>query len=110
MRARKFPSIQKGLPMKYSTTLFSRSVSRICVLVLGIGVAASLATWSRRVSAQSQSLSDISVLKSTDNATAIPGGQIAYQIVVTNGGPDDANNVRLSDPIPTHTNLVSASV
>jgi len=61
------------------------------------------------VSAQSQNLSDISVLKSGDE-TAVPGGQITYEVLVTNGGPDEASNVRLSDPIPTHTTFVNAVV
>lgn len=93
--------------MKYSATLSSRSVSRAWILILAVAFAATLATWSRRVSAQSQSLSDISVLKEGPES-AVPGGQITYEVVVTNGGPDDANNVRLSDVIPTHTTYVSA--
>ena len=95
--------------MKYSATLPSRSVSRACILILAVAFAATLATWSRRVSAQSQSLSDISVLKEGDE-TAVPGGQITYEVIVTNGGPDEASNVRLSDQIPLHTTYVNAAV
>jgi uncharacterized repeat protein (TIGR01451 family) len=95
--------------MKYSATLWSRSASRVYVLLLGIALIAIVAICSRGVSAQSQNLSDISVLKSTDNETAIPGGQITYQIVVTNGGPDPADNVLLSDRLPSHTTFVSAN-
>src|SRR5215813_12813271 len=93
--------------MKYPATLSSRSVSRACILILVVTIAATLATRSRRASARSQNLSDISVLKSGDE-TAIPGGQIRYEMVVTNAGPDEASNVRLSDPIPTHTTFVNA--
>jgi len=74
-----------------------------------IALTACLGTWSRSVSAQESAVSDISVLKSGDE-TAVPGGQITYQVVVTNGGPDDAANVVLSDPLPAHTTFVSASV
>jgi uncharacterized repeat protein (TIGR01451 family) len=38
------------------------------------------------------------------------GGQNNYEIVFTNGGPDDAANVVLTDPLPQHTSFVSASV
>ena len=95
--------------MKYPATLSSRSISPASILILAVAFAVTLGTWSRRVSAQSQNLSDISVLKSTDYDTAIPGGQISYEIVVTNGGPDAADNVVLSDPLPPHTTFVSAN-
>lgn len=112
MRARESSYEKKGLKnMKYSATLSSRSVSRGRVLFMGVALAAALATWSPLVSAQEPPpVSDISVLKSTDDETAVPGGQITYQVVVTNGGPDSANNVRLSDPIPAHTTFVTATV
>src|SRR6185437_11067174 len=89
--------------------LFSKSTFRTHLLVLIIALTACLGTWSRSVSAQESAVSDISVLKSGDE-TAVPGGQITYQVVVTNGGPDDAANVVLSDPLPAHTTFVSASV
>src|SRR5215468_10668924 len=95
--------------MKYSETLWSRSASRVYVCLLGIALVATLATWSRRVSAQSQKVSDISVLKSTDQDSAIPGGQVPYEIVVANAGPDAADNVVLTDPLPPHSTFVSAS-
>lgn len=95
--------------MKYPATLFSRSVSRAYILILVVAFAVTLGMWSRRVSAQPQNLSDISVLKSTDYDTIIPGGQISYEIIVTNGGPDAADNVVLSDPLPPHTTFVSAN-
>ncbi|MFL6211364.1 MAG: hypothetical protein ACJ74W_21125 [Pyrinomonadaceae bacterium] len=55
------------------------------------------------------SSADISVSKTGDD-TAPVGGQISYSIVVTNGGPDDATGVVLSDAIPAHTTFVNASV
>jgi len=95
--------------MKRSALLFSTPVFRTYSLILLIVLAACLTTSSRSVYAQSAPLSDISVLKSGDE-TATPGSQITYQVVVTNGGPDDADNVVLSDPLPAHTTFVSASV
>src|SRR5262249_18035908 len=95
--------------MKRSASLSYRSVSHAFILILVIAFATALAIWSPPVSAQGPAVSDISVLKSGDE-TAVPGGQIQYQVVVTNEGPDVANNVRLSDPLPTHTTYVNATV
>jgi uncharacterized repeat protein (TIGR01451 family) len=36
-------------------------------------------------------------------------GTISYNLVVTNGGPDDATNVTISDPLPANTSFVTAS-
>ena len=52
---------------------------------------------------------DLTVSKSGDE-TARVGGQITYDLAVFNGGPDNAVNVVLTDPIPEHTTFVSASV
>src|SRR5207244_3505856 len=43
---------------------------------------------------------------STDPITA--GTDLTYTIVATNGGPDDAANVTVTDPIPAGTSFVSA--
>lgn len=50
---------------------------------------------------------NITVTKSGDEAVRV-GGTITYNLVVTNGGPDEAVNVVLTDPIPAHTTFVSA--
>jgi uncharacterized repeat protein (TIGR01451 family) len=50
---------------------------------------------------------DITVTKAGDEAARV-GGTITYNLVVTNGGPDTATNVVLTDPIPEHTTFVSA--
>ncbi|MFL6331888.1 MAG: hypothetical protein ACJ754_00935 [Pyrinomonadaceae bacterium] len=50
---------------------------------------------------------DLTVTKSGDEAARV-GGTITYNLVVTNGGPDTATNVVLTDPIPEHTTFVSA--
>ncbi len=55
------------------------------------------------------SSADLTVSKSGDEAAAV-GGLITYNISVFNGGPDNATNVVLSDPLPAHTTFVSASV
>ncbi|HEX8853729.1 MAG TPA: hypothetical protein VF754_09595, partial [Pyrinomonadaceae bacterium] len=51
---------------------------------------------------------DLTVTKSGDE-TARVGGTITYNLVVTNGGPDAASNVTLTDAIPAHTAFVSAT-
>ncbi|HEY0430984.1 MAG TPA: hypothetical protein VGC61_04175, partial [Pyrinomonadaceae bacterium] len=79
-----------------------RSISRliplalICVACLGIGGVA------RGTTPGGKGKADLTVAKSGDEA--IPrGGQITYSIVVTNGGPDTALNVVVTDPIPANT-------
>ena len=52
---------------------------------------------------------DLTVTKTGDE-TARVGGTITYNLTVSNGGPDSATNVVLSDPIPANTTFVSASV
>lgn len=52
---------------------------------------------------------DISLTKTGDKSVPV-GGQITYQVVVSNAGPDDATNVVVTDPIPAHTSFVNASV
>lgn len=55
------------------------------------------------------SQADLSVSKTGDDTAPI-GGTISYNIVASNGGPDNASNVVVSDPIPANTTFVSASV
>ena len=52
---------------------------------------------------------DLTVTKSGDE-TAPVGGTITYNLVVSNGGPDTATNVVLTDPVPANTTFVSADV
>lgn len=52
---------------------------------------------------------DIVLSKSGDKSVPV-GGQITYQVVASNAGPDDATNVVVSDPIPANTTFVNASV
>lgn len=43
---------------------------------------------------------DLSVVKSTQTTTATPGDTVTYTIVVTNGGPNAANDVIVNDALP----------
>ncbi|MET0649958.1 MAG: hypothetical protein ABW208_25395 [Pyrinomonadaceae bacterium] len=54
-------------------------------------------------------LADLTVTKSGDESAAV-GGTITYDLVVSNGGPDTAVNVVLTDPIPANTTFVSVNV
>ncbi|HBG04144.1 MAG: hypothetical protein A2075_01175 [Geobacteraceae bacterium GWC2_58_44] len=42
------------------------------------------------------------------NPRAIPGGEMLYQLLITNsgGGATDANSIVITDPIPLHTSLM----
>lgn len=51
-------------------------------------------------------VADLSMTK-TGSASATAGGTITYALTVTNGGPDAAVNVVLSDPLPAGTTFVS---
>ncbi len=51
--------------------------------------------------------SDLSVTKVASPATVFAGSSITYTITVTNGGPDAAANVSLSDTLPSDTTFVS---
>ncbi len=57
----------------------------------------------------SPALADLAVTKIVSNPTPNPGDTIQYQIAVSNGGPDDATNVAVTDLLPagvtysTHT-------
>lgn len=77
----------------------------VCFVLLAIG-AASLPVG---VKAQGDPPADILVTKSGDE-TAPVGGQIHYNVTVTNAGPNSAANVVLTDVIPQHTQFVNASV
>src|SRR5262249_57073866 len=55
-----------------------------------------------------QAQADVGVAK-TGPATAIAGTDLTYTITVTNSGPSDAQNVVLSDILPSGTTFVSAS-
>jgi uncharacterized repeat protein (TIGR01451 family) len=50
---------------------------------------------------------DISVTNSTAVGTLLAGNNISYTITVTNGGPNVAQTIDLSDVIPTGTTFVS---
>ena len=51
---------------------------------------------------------DLSVTK-TGPAAVVQGGNIAYNVTVTNSGPGDAQTVTLTDTLPANTTFVSAA-
>ena len=51
---------------------------------------------------------DVEIFKST-SAPVVPGEQATYSLVVSNHGPDAANNVAASDRLPAGVSFVSAS-
>src|SRR5437868_134472 len=85
----------------YARLLFLALICASVLMLLRVGP--------RAVQAQGAPSADLVVTKSGDD-TAPLGGQITYSVVVNNGGPDDATNVVLTDPIPAHTTFVNASV
>jgi large repetitive protein len=50
---------------------------------------------------------DLSVTKTDSPDPVTAGNNLTYTITVTNGGPDNASNVSLSDTVPTGTTFVS---
>jgi uncharacterized repeat protein (TIGR01451 family) len=52
---------------------------------------------------------DLSIVKSADPTTVVPGTNQTYKLVVKNNGPDTAENVRVADALPAGLTYVSAS-
>ncbi len=52
--------------------------------------------------------SDLSVSMSVVPTTAVINGLLTYTVAVTNNGPDTANNVTLTDTLPTSSTYISA--
>ena len=52
---------------------------------------------------------DLSVSKTVDNATPNVGQNVTFTVTVTNGGPDTATNLMLSDTLPAGTTFVAAT-
>ncbi|MBI4928194.1 MAG: sortase, partial [Anaerolineae bacterium] len=49
---------------------------------------------------------DLSIAKTDGGVTAVPGGQVTYQLSLANLGNLDATNVVLTESLPTYTTLV----
>lgn len=54
-------------------------------------------------------LADLSISKSASNNQPLTGSDVTYTITVSNGGPDDAANVTVTDTIPAGMSFVSCS-
>jgi uncharacterized repeat protein (TIGR01451 family) len=54
-------------------------------------------------------VSDLSITKTDSVDPVVPGEQLTYTIGVSNAGPADAEDVVVSDPLPTGTTFVSAT-
>ena len=52
---------------------------------------------------------DISVVKTVDNASSLPGGNLVYTVTVTNSGPSTAVNVIATDTLPAGVTFVSGT-
>jgi uncharacterized repeat protein (TIGR01451 family) len=50
---------------------------------------------------------DLAVTKTVDNANPSEGDSIVYTLTVTNGGPDDATGIAITDQLPTGVTWVS---
>ncbi len=53
---------------------------------------------------------DLTVTKTVDDASPQEGDIVTYTVSVTNGGPDDATAVQVTDTLPAGLSIVSASV
>ena len=51
--------------------------------------------------------SDLSIVKTVDNAAPIEGDNVVYTLVVTNNGPDDDTNLTITDNLPVGVMYVS---
>ena len=52
---------------------------------------------------------DLSIVKTADPNPAVPGSQLSYEIVVSNSGPSDAQNVLVTETLPAELAGVSFS-
>ena len=53
--------------------------------------------------------SDLTVTKTVDDDSPAEGDTLTYVVSVTNGGPDDATGVEITDALPTGLTFVSAT-
>ena len=59
--------------------------------------------------ADAPSTADLSVIKTVDDATPIVGEDVTFTITITNGGPDGATGVELTDLLPAGLSFVSST-
>ena len=53
---------------------------------------------------------DLEVVKTVDVVSPTPGDTVVYTIVVTNNGPDKANNITIRDRVPSGLTYVSSTI
>jgi uncharacterized repeat protein (TIGR01451 family) len=51
----------------------------------------------------------LTVLKSADKSSVVPGDTITYTVIITNTGAGTATNVVATDPLPKYTTYVANS-
>ncbi|HZI19940.1 MAG TPA: lamin tail domain-containing protein [Pyrinomonadaceae bacterium] len=90
------PALHFSLSQLADTRLLLLPLLCLCLLALP------------RAAAAQSAEADLTVTKFGEETVPV-GGQINYTIVVINGGPDAASNVVVTDPIPPHTDYVSAT-
>ena len=88
------PIFEKVLPGRFSVTAMNSQgcVSSPAVVVLQSPVCQS----------------DLSILKTVDNSSAVPGSNVVFTLRVTNNGPASATGVVVTDLLPAGYTLVSA--
>src|SRR5262249_31276993 len=69
--------------------------------------AGNTATCSFTVTVQPQA--DVAVSQTASPSPVVTGSQLTYTLTVTNNGPQAAQGVALTDPLPSGTSFVSAS-
>ncbi|MGI6070025.1 MAG: SdrD B-like domain-containing protein [Blautia sp.] len=65
---------------------------------------------SNEVAVSVETEADVSVVKTANPSAVLPGGVLEYRITVTNAGPSQAENVRLTDMIPAQITGAEFSV
>lgn len=99
---------QEGITVNY--TVPSRNFFRAVILLVLITSISSLAFSQKRSRSRPTGLGQADlILSKTGDESAPRGGQVTYNIVVGNDGPDTATGVVVSDSLPAHTSYVSSS-
>ena len=71
--------------------------------------AAGSSAFSQAITIPTATGADLAVAVAGSPDTVAPGGTVTYTVTVTDGGPDDAQDVMLTAPVPAGTTFVSFS-